>query len=88
MKAAINLRCAVSSLWIAFLLCGCAGLPSLDGRVASTAITDTADTRLGKAAQAAPNPDESGIYPLQDPYDAFAARVLLARRAERSLDIQ
>ena len=72
----------------ASLICGCAGLPTLEGRVASTVIADTADTRLGKAAQSAPHPDESGIYPLQDPLDAFAARALLARRAERSLDIQ
>jgi putative cardiolipin synthase len=70
------------------LLCGCAGLPTLEGRVASSVISDTSDTRLGKAAQRAPNPDESGIYPLQDSLDAFAARALLARRAERSLDIQ
>lgn len=73
------------------LLCGgCAGLPKLDSRTASTTLTDTADTRLGRAvhAAAAANPDKSGIHPLQIPQDAFAARVLLARVAERSLDVQ
>ena len=30
----------------------------------------------------------SGVYPLDQPLDAFAARVLLARAAERSLDVQ
>ena len=32
--------------------------------------------------------DESGIYPLPQGKDAFAARVVLARAAERSLDVQ
>jgi putative cardiolipin synthase len=69
---------------------GCAGLPKLDGRIASTALTDTDQTRLGKAvhAAAAANPGSSGIRPLQVPQDAFAARALLARAAERSLDVQ
>lgn len=34
------------------------------------------------------HPGLSGIYPLVDGWDAFAARVLLAHRAERSLDLQ
>ena len=77
-------------LLVVLLLSGCASLPPLNGRVASTAITDTADTRLGRALQEAviANPDQSGIYPLQVPQDAFAARALLTRVAERSLDVQ
>lgn len=69
---------------------GCAGLPKLDSRTASTALTDTAHTRLGEAVQAgvAAHPDSSGIYPLPIAREAFAARVLLARAAERSLDVQ
>ena len=72
------------------LLGGCAGLPKLDSRTASTALTDTAQTRLGTAVQAevAANPDKSGIHPLPIPQEAFAARVRLARAAERSLDVQ
>ncbi len=56
----------------------------------STALKDTADTRLGGAATslAAAHPGESGVYPLLDSRDAFAARALLARAAERSLDVQ
>jgi putative cardiolipin synthase len=75
---------------VALLLSGCATLPPLTGRVASTAFTDTADTRLGRALQQAiiAKPDESGIYPLQVPQNAFAARALLTRAAERSLDVQ
>lgn len=48
------------------------------------------ETRLGKAI--APmllkHPGQSGIYSLPDPLEAFAARMLLARTAERSLDVQ
>ncbi|WP_296749963.1 phospholipase D family protein [Thiobacillus sp.] len=69
---------------------GCHTLPSLDGRSSSTALADTDATRLGRAIapQAAAHPDRSGVYPLLDSRDAFAARVLLARAAERSLDVQ
>jgi putative cardiolipin synthase len=40
------------------------------------------------ASEAGAHPGLSGIYPLRDARDAFAARVLLARTAERSLDVQ
>jgi putative cardiolipin synthase len=71
-------------------LSGCASLPPLDGRTASTALAATADTRLGGAVSAAARDreDESGIYALPLGKDAFAARVVLARAAERSLDVQ
>ena len=56
----------------------------------STALTDTANTRLGQAL--APlvkaNAGKTGIHALDNARDAFAARVLLARAAERSLDVQ
>ncbi|ODU01411.1 MAG: hypothetical protein ABS89_07455 [Thiobacillus sp. SCN 63-1177] len=69
---------------------GCHTLPALDGRSSSTALADTHATQLGRAIapQAAAHPDRSGVYPLLDSRDAFAARVLLARAAERSLDVQ
>jgi putative cardiolipin synthase len=65
-------------------------LPPLAGRSVSSAYTDTADTPLGQgiAPLAAAHPGLSGIHPLLDSRDAFAARVLLARAAERSLDVQ
>jgi putative cardiolipin synthase len=65
-------------------------LPSLEGRSVSTAFDDTSDTRLGRAIcpMAAAHPGKSGVYPLLDAHDAFAARILLARAADRSLDIQ
>ncbi|HEV8122585.1 MAG TPA: phospholipase D family protein, partial [Candidatus Polarisedimenticolia bacterium] len=69
---------------------GCASLPPLEGRTASTALTETADTSLGKAVSAAARDqeDKSGIHPVPQGKDAFAARVVLARAAERSLDVQ
>lgn len=65
-------------------------LPSLEGRSVSSAITDTAGTTLGRAITAltAAHPGRSGVHPLGDSRDAFAARMLLARAAERSLDVQ
>jgi putative cardiolipin synthase len=91
MKSRSRVR-AVSALLVVLVVFvgGCAGLPKLDGRVASTALTGTGDTRLGAAvrAAAAAHPGKSGIYPLEIPTDAFAARVVLMRAAERSLDVQ
>jgi len=75
---------------LAALLAGCAGLPSPEGRSESHAFADTADTRLGRslAASEAAHPGETGIHPLPVPYDAFAARYLLATAAQKSLDVQ
>ena len=51
---------------------------------------DTDDTRLGRALapQLAEHPGLSGIHPLSDSLDAFAARALLAKAADRTLDVQ
>ena len=72
-------------------LTGCS-LPPLDHRNASQALTPEAsrDTPLGRAIAplAAEHPGKSGIHPLADAYDAFAARMMLARAAQRSLDVQ
>ena len=75
---------------LAALCAGCAALPSLEGRVATSAMTDTGDTRLGRAV-APPlrsHPGKSGFHALPIPTDAFAARVLLAGTAQKSLDLQ
>ena len=75
---------------LASLVTGCASLPSLEGRTASFALADTAETRLGRAVGpgVAANPGKTGIHALPEPYDAFAARVLLAAAAEKSIDAQ
>ena len=77
-------------LLLSLLLAGCASLPSLEGRMASSVITGTADTQLGAAIAplTAQHPGVSGIYPLADGRDAFAARAMLAAAAQRSLDVQ
>jgi len=69
---------------------GCASLPSSEGSTASAALDDTTQTRLGKALApvAAIHPGKTGIHPLFDPREAFAARVLLAAVAEKSIDAQ
>lgn len=79
------------TLVLGILLLGrCSRLPPLEDRTVSTALADTGTTRLGKAV--APlteaHPGVSGIYPLRDARDAFAARFLLAEAAERTLDVQ
>ncbi|MCG2839827.1 phospholipase D family protein [Sandaracinobacter sp. RS1-74] len=65
-------------------------LPPLADRPASAALGNTADTSLGRllAPLAAAHPGLSGILPLSDAHEAFAARMLLIRKAERSLDLQ
>lgn len=85
-----DIRSALAAACGSLLLCGCASLPSLEGRQASVALTDTADTRIGKSVQdeTASRPELSGIYALANPRDAFAARAVLARAADRSLDVQ
>lgn len=53
--------------------------------------TSTADTYLGKqlAGLATTHPDgESGFVPLEDGIDALSVRLLLAARAERTIDAQ
>jgi putative cardiolipin synthase len=82
------LASAVTAL--AALMAGCASLPPLEGRTATTALADTAATRLGRAVAAAvaANPDKTGSHPLPEPQAAFAARVVFAAAAEKSLDVQ
>lgn len=93
MRTGAFLKGSAALVLIAATVLGCASLaplPPLEPRVASSAFTDTGATRLGSAvvplAQA--HPGLSGIYPLVEGRDAFAARILLAQRAERSLDLQ
>lgn len=65
-------------------------LPPLEPRHHSTALTDTLDTPLGRGTRlaVADQPGLSGLHLLNDGREAFAARILLARAATRSLDIQ
>jgi len=77
-------------LAFAALVAGCASLPPPKDRLETTVLSDTTRTRIGRAIAAgiAANPDKAGIYRLPEPRDAFAARILLAEAAEKSLDVQ
>jgi putative cardiolipin synthase len=73
------------------LLSGCASIDFDYPRVESTAPLDTDDTFLGSelAERVESKPQaESGFYPLLDGIDALTVRLLLAERAERTIDTQ
>lgn len=65
-------------------------LPDISGRTISNAIDDGIVTSMGQefAPQLEAHPGKSGVFLLPDGRDAFAARALLARKAEKSLDVQ
>ena len=71
-------------------LAGCASLPQQSERTPSHALTDTADTRIGRevAPQLVQHPGLSAFHPLVTGIDALVARVGMIRAAERSLDVQ
>lgn len=75
---------------VSALVAACASLPGRVDRAPTTALADTGDTPLGRAvaARIAANPGKSGIHTLNSGIDAFAARIVLARAAQRSLDLQ
>lgn len=89
MKAALR-RGAAAFAFVAVAAYGCSALPPLGQRSASVALRGTETTPLGQAIAplAAAHPGRSGVYPLIDGRDAFAARVLLTHSAQRSLDVQ
>jgi putative cardiolipin synthase len=79
------------SIWLLLLaLVGCATLPENVDRQPSEAFTDTGDTTTGSAIAEATSdhPGQSGFLLLESGLDAFVARAVLARFAERSIDVQ
>ena len=72
------------------LLAACATLPAREDPVPSSAFADTCGTRLGRSLcpAAAAQAGRTGVHALPNGRDAFAARYLLARAAERSIDVQ
>lgn len=75
---------------IVLLLTACQTLPSLEGRAKETHIAADTPSSLSyvNAPLMAQHPNLSGIYPLDDGHEAFAARRILIRAAEHSLDVQ
>lgn len=81
----------VAMMSMAATLLGCA-LPSQEGRSVSSALPldEARNTALGRAIapRTAQHAGLTGIHALTEAHDAFAARMLLARSAERTLDVQ
>ncbi len=71
-------------------LVGCATLPKDFDKPTSYAFTDTDTTAIGSSVEekAKDHPGQSGFLLLGDGLDAFVARAVLARYAERCIDVQ
>lgn len=77
------------SLIFCVLLTSCVSLPEDYPRTPSFKL-DTSDSALAAAfePELAAHPDQSGAYPLNRGIEALAARVALARAAQKTLDVQ
>ncbi|WP_200880082.1 MULTISPECIES: phospholipase D family protein [Halomonas] len=83
-------------LWLAMAmllwLAGCSPLPPLEGRseTQQLPVAQARDTSLGEMVSplVAQHDDTNGFHALRNARDAFAARLLLARSAEQTLDVQ
>ena len=71
-------------------LCGCATVDFNYPKTISRAPIDTDDTYIGRHLEglAKKHPGKSGFYPIVDGIDSLAARLLLAKKAERTIDAQ
>jgi len=70
---------------------GCATIDYDYPRQEAYFLPDTSDTYFGELiepAVAQQPPDHSGFYPMNDGVDALTARLLLAEKAEKSIDVQ
>ena len=86
-----RLALVVVALVVAYPLIGLMfRLPDNSGRPETHTITDGDGTTLGRALapKSQAHPGQSGILLLGHGRDAFVARALLARQAERSIDLQ
>jgi putative cardiolipin synthase len=72
------------------LLAACGSLPANSGRTSSFALEDGERTGLGRAFQPPleNHSGQSGVFLLGNGLDAFVGRAMLARLAERSIDLQ
>ena len=86
-----TIKSAILATMLAFL-CGCASVDFDMPKTVSAAPTpaETADTYIGKrlVGRAEEHPDQSGFFPISDGIDALSIRLLMAERAERSIDAQ
>jgi putative cardiolipin synthase len=72
------------------MLGGCATIDFDRPKTTTAAFNDTDDTYLGRglAGLAEAHPGQAGFYPVIDAIDGLAIRLLMAKRAERSIDAQ
>jgi putative cardiolipin synthase len=82
--------CGLFSVLSLQVLGGCAKLPDNSERKSSQVISDGESTSLGQAfkPQIEQHPGQSGVLLLGNGLDAFVGRAVLARLAERSIDVQ
>ncbi|NNM81624.1 MAG: phospholipase D family protein, partial [Burkholderiales bacterium] len=75
---------------IAFMLYGCASIPRDAAKNISSAYPHPEETPLGRtfSVDAANHPGESGFYLINQGVDGLLARLELARKAQRTLDLQ
>jgi len=83
------LRCSLL-LMVFAVLGGCATIDFDRPKTTTSAFNDTQDTYLGRgiAGLAEEHSGQAGFYPVIDSIDALAIRLLMAKRAERSIDAQ
>jgi putative cardiolipin synthase len=88
--------CAIARtvlVWVSMLVgvTGCASLPPRAHAPPTVALNDVGDTTLGRVAAASLSPGApalSGFRLLPEGETSFDARIALARRAQKSLDVQ
>jgi putative cardiolipin synthase len=87
MKINFRQSCLIAAIGV---LSGCASVDFEAPKTASYALTDTDDTYYGKLLEGVEeqHPGEGGFFALGDGIDALSARLLMAERAERSIDAQ
>ncbi len=89
--SARRLRITLGLAFVLALASGCASIDYDYPRTESQALTGTNDTQLGRIVQpivADKAEGESGFLPIRSGIDALATRLILANRAERSIDVQ
>ena len=86
----LSLVSRILAIGVLSALAGCAALPAAVDRPSSSAYVDTGNSRIGLAVAGAveAHPGKTGVLPLLSGREAFAARMIFARAADRSLDVQ
>jgi putative cardiolipin synthase len=92
MRAFFMKRLSNAVLLISLLILGGCSVAPLEERSVAVSLPheEILQTRLGKIARVygQEHPGFSGVYALNNPVDAFAARIFMARAAEKTLDVQ